>query len=152
MIHIESVYKNTYKSNDADLNKAMLAYLATLIEFSTFVKDKFQNTEYTTENPEYSWENEILRIDSSDSKNSIYGKLYDAIELYGALRNYNVGPLAQSLTKFQDHSTQPVLLNDMKKLAIEITGVKSLKDSDNVDYYFYETNKEYLLNTDLCKK
>ena len=39
----------------------------------------------------------------------------------------------------------------MKKLAIEMTGVKSLKDSDNVDYSFYETNKEYLLNTELCK-
>ena len=23
---------------------------------------------------------------------------------------------------------------------------------DNVDYSFYETNKKYLLNTDLCKK
>ena len=40
----------------------------------------------------------------------------------------------------------------MKKLALQMSGVKTLKDSDNIDYYFYETNKEYLLNTDLCKK
>ena len=152
LIHLESIYKNTYKANDADLNKAMLDYIAVLIEFTTFVKDKFQNTEYTPENPEYSWENEILTIDSNDSKNSIYGKLYDTMQKYGTLRNYNMGPLAQSLTKFQGHTTQPVLLNYMKKLAIEITGVKSLEDSDNVDYFFYETNKKYLLNTDLCKK
>ena len=79
------------------------------------------------------------------------GKLDNAIDEYGILRNYNVGPLAQSLSKFQDNSSQPIMMNYMKKLAIEMTGVKSLKDSDNVDYSFYETNKEYLLNTELCK-
>ena len=42
--------------------------------------------------------------------------------------------------------------NYMKELAKQLTGIKSLKDSDNVDYSFYETNKKYLLNTDLCKK
>ena len=40
----------------------------------------------------------------------------------------------------------------MKDLAKKITGQKSLKDTDNVDYYFYQANKEYLFNTDLCKK
>ena len=39
----------------------------------------------------------------------------------------------------------------MKNLATKITGQISLKDSDNVDYYFYQDNKEYLFNTDLCK-
>ena len=151
LIHLESQYKDTYKSNDNDLNKVMLDYIAVLIEFTTFIKDKYKNTEYTTENPEYPWENEILSIDSNDSRNSIAGKLDDAIEQYGILRNYNVGPLAQSLTKFQDDLSQPTFMHYMKKLAIEMTGVKSLKDSDNVDYSFYETNKEYLLNTELCK-
>ena len=152
LMHLESQFENTYKANDADLNKAMLDYISVLIEFTTFIKDKYKNTEYTTENPEYSWENEILSIDSNDSRNSIAGKLDDAIDEYGTLRNYNVGPLAQSLTKFQNNITQPIMINYMKKLAMQITGVKSLEDSDNVDYYFYETNKEYLLNTNLCKK
>jgi len=40
----------------------------------------------------------------------------------------------------------------IKDLAKKITGQKSLKDTDNVDYYFYQANKEYLFNTDLCKK
>ena len=84
-----------------------LDYIAVLIEFTTFIKDKYKNTEYTTENPEYPWENEILSIDSNDSRNSIAGKLDDAIDQYGILRNYNVGPLAQSLTKFQDDLSQP---------------------------------------------
>ena len=40
----------------------------------------------------------------------------------------------------------------MKNLAIKITGVKSLKDSDNVDYYFYESNKKYIFNHKLCNR
>ena len=118
LIHLESQYKDTYKSNDNDLNKVMLDYIAVLIEFTTFIKDKYKNTEYTTENPEYPWENEILSIDSNDSRNSIAGKLDDAIEQYGILRNYNVGPLAQSLTKFQDDLSQPTFMHYMKKLLL----------------------------------
>ena len=80
------------------------------------------------------------------------GKLYDSVQEYGSLRNYNVGPIAQTLINYQDYSNQPIMLYYMKDLVQQLTGIKSLKDSDNVDYYFYETNKEYLLNTDLCKK
>ena len=152
LIHLESEYKNTYKTIDPDLNNAMLEYIAVTIEFATFVKDKYQNTEYTTENPVHSWENEILSVDSFDSKNSISGKLYAALNKYGVKRNFNVGPLAQTLTNYQDHATQPILIYYMKKLALQMSGVKTLKDSDNIDYSFYETNKKYLLNTDLCKK
>ena len=42
LIHLESQYKDTYKSNDNDLNKVMLDYIAVLIEFTTFIKDKYK--------------------------------------------------------------------------------------------------------------
>ena len=152
LVHLESEFKNTYRTKDPDLNKAMLEYIAVLIEFTTFIKEKYKNTEYTTKNPVHPWENEILYIDSNDSKNSISGKLFDAINKYGSSRNSQTGPVAQTLTNYQEHSTQPILIYYMKKLVIQMSGVKSLKDSDNIDYSFYETNKKYLLNTDLCKK
>ena len=152
LMNLESEYKNTYKTADPDLNKAIMEYIAVLIEFTTYIKDKYENTTYTIENPEYSWESEILSVNSSDSKNSMSGKLYDSVQEYGSLRNYNVGPIAQTLINYQDYSNQPIMLYYMKDLVQQLTGIKSLKDSDNVDYYFYETNKEYLLNTDLCKK
>ena len=62
----------------------------------------------------------------------------------GYLRNVNVGPTVSTLRHYSDDMTQPILLHHMKDLAKKITGQKSLKDTDNVDYYFYQANKEYL--------
>ena len=151
LMNLESEYKNTYKTK-ADLNEAILEYIQATIDFATYSAKNFKNTEFTSENPTYSWENEILIVDKNDSIDSIPGKLHEAIDSYGYLRNYNIGPLGASLRNYSDDFTQPTLIHYMKKLATEISGQKSLKDSDNVDYFFYESNKEYLFNTKLCKK
>ena len=151
LMNLESEYKNTYKTNP-DLNEAILEYIQATIDFTTYAAKSFKNTEFTSENPTYSWENEILIVDKNDSIDSIPGKLHEAIDSYGYLRNYNIGPLGASLRNYSDDFTQPTLIHYMKKLATEISGQKSLKDSDNVDYFFYESNKEYLFNTKLCKK
>ena len=152
LMHLESEYKNTYKSIDPDLNKAILEYIITLTDFTSFAAKKFKNSEYTTESPTYQWESEILTVDKNDSLESIPGKLHNAIDIYGTSRNNNVGPTGTTLRYYSDDLSQTILLHHMKDLAIKIAGQKSLKDSDNVDYYFYQTNKEYLFNTDLCKK
>lgn len=151
LMHLESEYKNTFKSTDPDLNKAILEYIVTLIDFTNFVAKKFKNSEYTTEIPTHQWESEILMVNENDSQESISGKLHYAITRYGFLRNYNVGPTGSTLRHYSDDMTPTILLHHMKDLAKKITGQKSLKDTDNVDYYFYQANKEYLFNTDLCK-
>ena len=152
LMHLESEYKNTYKSIDPDLNQAILEYIITLIDFTNFVANKFKNTEYTIENPTYQWESEILMINENNSKESTSEKLNKAIISYGSVRNDNVGPTGSILRYYSDDMTPTILLHHMKNLAMKITGQKSLKDTDAVDYYFYQANKEYLFNTDLCKK
>ena len=152
LINLKSEHKNTYKTIDPDLNKAIMEYIQVTIDFTTYAEQNFKNTEFTSENPTYSWENEILRVDENDSKDSITGKLYEKLDFYRYVRNQNVGPLGSSLLNYTDDMTQTILLHHMKDLAKKITGQKSLKDTDNVDYYFYQANKEYLFNTDLCKK
>ena len=151
LMHLESEYKNTYKSTDPDLNKAILEYIITLIDFTSFVANKFKDSEYTIETPTYLWESEILMVNENDSKESVSGKLYFAVTKYGSIRNYNAGPTGSILRHYSDDINQTILFHHMKNLATKITGQISLKDSDNVDYYFYQANKEYLFNTDLCK-
>ena len=151
LMHLESEYKNTYKSTDPDLNKAILEYIITLIDFTSFVAKKLKDSEYTIETPTYQWESEILMVNENASQESMSGKLHNAITNYGNLRNYNAGPTGAVLRHYSDDLNQTILLHHMKNLATKITGQLSLKDSDNVDYYFYQANKEYLFNTDLCK-
>ena len=152
LIHLESEYKNTYKTNDPDLNAAILEYIQALTNFTDFVAEKYKNSEFTTATPTHQWESEILIVDENDSKDSVSGKLYYAIDKYGGRRNHNIGPLASRLLENSNKMTQPILMYNMKNLATNISGQKSLKDSEIVDYYFYQANKEYLFNTDLCKK
>ena len=151
LMHLESEYKNTYKSADPELNKGMLDYIIALIDFTSFVAKRFKNSEYTTETPTHQWESEILIVNENASQESISGKLNKAMTEYGFFRNYNIGPTGSTLRQYSDDLTQPILIHHMKDLAMKITGQKSLKDSDDVDYYFYQANKEYLFNTDLCK-
>ena len=152
LMHLKSEYKNTYKSTDPDLNKAILEYIITLIDFTSFVAKKFKNSEYTIETPTYQWESEILMVSENDSQESLSGKLYYAITKYGNLRNYNAGPTGAVLRHYSDDLNPTILIHHMKDLAKKISGQKSLKDSDKVDYSFYQANKEYLFNTDLCKR
>ena len=114
LMHLESEFKNTYRTKDPDLNKAMLEYIAVLIEFTTFIKEKYKNTEYTTKNPVHPWENEILYIDSNDSKNSISGKLYEAIEGYRTFKIQHFGPLSQTTNHYREYSKQPIMIFYMK--------------------------------------
>ena len=152
LIHLEFEYKNTYKTNDPDLNVAMLEYIQALTNFTDFVAKKYKNSEFTTTTPTHQWESEILIVDENDSKDSVASKLYFAMDKYGGRRNHNLGPIASRLLNSSNEMTQPILIHNMKNLAINISGQKSLKDSDSIDYYFYQSNKEYLFNTDLCKK
>ena len=152
LMHLESEYNNTYKSTDSDLNKAMLEYIVALTDFTNFVAEKYKNTEFTIETPIHKWEEEILFVDKNDAPDSISGKLSQAIDTYGYFRNTNIGPIGPILKNYSDHNNQPIMIHHMKNLAIKITGVKSLKDSDNIDYYFYESNKKYIFNHKLCNR
>ena len=62
LMHLESEYKNTYKSTDPELNKAILEYIITLIDFTSFVAKKLKDSEYTIETPTYQWELSLIHI------------------------------------------------------------------------------------------
>ena len=78
-------------------------------------------------------------VNKNAPQESISEKLHYAITNYGNLRNYHAGPTGSILRRYSDDLNQTILIQYMKNLAMKITGQKSLKDSDDVDYYFYQT-------------
>jgi len=148
---IKKEFNISYSSINPALENTIYNYIDNLSIFLDFTIDKMNDSIYTTATPVATWEKDIRLIDIN-SKLAPNKNLYVAIRDYKLERNNTMGPVSQVLDKYESEIFESSVLFYMRDFVSQIIDGSDIDDNQNVDYYFWQGNKQKFINSSICSK
>jgi hypothetical protein len=148
---IKKEFNISYSSINPALENKIYNYIDNLSIFLDFTIDKMNNSIYTTATPVATWEKDIRLIDKN-SKLAPNKNLYVAITEYKSKRNSAIGPVSQVFEKFESEIFESSVLFYMRDFISHIIGSTDINNNQNIDYYFWQSNKQKFINSSICAK
>ena len=148
---IKKEFNFSSSSTNPELENKIYNYIDNLSIFLDFTIDKMNNSVYTTATPVATWEKDIGLIDVN-SKLASNKNLYVAIQDYKSVRNSAVGPVSQVFDKFESEIFESSVLFYMRDFVSQIIDGSDINDNQNVDYYFWQANKQKFINSSICSE
>ena len=156
-IDIKEEFQNTNSSlKNTNIDSYLTNYIQKLEVFMNYTENKMENTKYTKDNPIDDWENQIKNMMSIKFRKIEEGtanrNLRDAINGYRTERNKIMGPSAQILSKYDKIIHDSTMLFHMRNFVSNTLDIKDITDNQNIDYYFWRSNKEKFINNSICSE
>ena len=156
-INLKKEFQNI---NTTLINSNLDSYIKNYIEqaedFMTYTENKMANTKYTKDNPVDNWEIEAENIMTAKfrglERDTPNKDLRDAINGYRIERNKIIGPSTQILSKYEKIIHDSTMLFHMRNFVSNTLNIKDITDNQNIDYYFWRSNKEKFINNSICSE
>ena len=152
---LKEIKKEFENTNFSIVNTNIDAYITNYIQnlevFLTYTENKMANTKYSKDNPIDIWEKEIKNMHEQE-KGTPNRNLSDAINGYRNERNQIMGPSAQILSKYEKIIHDSTMLFHMRNFVSDTINITDISDNQNVDYYFWRSNKEKFINNSICSE
>tara|TARA_A100001037_G_C14878931_1_gene513040 strand:- start:24 stop:764 length:741 start_codon:yes stop_codon:yes gene_type:complete len=151
-INIKEEFQNINSSLiNSNIDWYITNYIEKLEVFMSYTENKMANTIYTKDNPIDDWESEINNMHKM-AKGTPYKDLSNAINGYRTERNKTIGPSAQILSKYEKVIHDSTILFHMRNFISNTLNIKDIADNQNIDYYYWRSNKEKFINNSICSE